>query len=120
MNIIRDVLDNQLVDRVGYKIGRVDGIVMELRDGEPPRLAYIEVGITTLAQRLHPRLARWVAAIQSQWGAKRSEAWQIPWSKVSDLRKIEVEIDVLAEETPALDYEQWVREHIIKRIPGSE
>ncbi|ACC85470.1 hypothetical protein [Nostoc punctiforme] len=73
MNIIRDVLDNQLVDSDQHKLGKVDGIVIELRDGEPPRLSYIETGMTTLARRIHPRLGRWVAAIQSSWGAKRGK-----------------------------------------------
>lgn len=119
MNIIRDVLDNQLVDSKGYRMGRVDGIIMELRDGEPPQLTYIEVGMPTLAQRLHPRLASWVAAIQSKWGAKRIHSIRIPFSKVREIG-IEVEIDVEAEATPVLAYEHWVRENIIKRIPGSQ
>ncbi|MBW4566789.1 MAG: hypothetical protein KME31_01855 [Tolypothrix carrinoi HA7290-LM1] len=82
MDIIRDVLDNQLVDRNQRNMGKVDGIIMELRDGEPPRLAYIEVGVTTLARRINPRLAGWVAAIARTWGAKQSEPFRIPWSKV--------------------------------------
>jgi hypothetical protein len=118
MNIIKDVLDNQLVDRKGSHMGRVDGIVMELRDGKPPRLTYIEVGMPTLARRLHPRLLHWVVAIQSRWGAKRSESLRISWSKVRNTG-IEIEVDVEAEATPALAYEQWVRENITKRIPGS-
>lgn len=44
MDVIRDVLDNQLVDSNQRKIGKVDGIVVELREEKPPRLAYIEVG----------------------------------------------------------------------------
>ncbi|MBW4635126.1 MAG: hypothetical protein KME30_25480 [Iphinoe sp. HA4291-MV1] len=119
MDIIRDVLDNQLVDCKERKIGKVDGIVMELRDKEPPRLIYIEVGMPTLARRLHPRLARWVTAIQSKWGAKRNESLRIPFSKVHDIG-IDVKVDVEAEATSALAYEQWVSEHIIKRIPGLE
>ncbi|WP_341528071.1 hypothetical protein WKK05_01580 [Nostoc sp. UHCC 0302] len=117
MNVIRDVLDNQLVDRNQCKMGKVDGIVMELRDGEPPRLAYIEVGVTTLARRLNPRLASWVAAITSKWGAKQSQPFRIPWSKVRDIG-IDVEVDVEAQATPALAYEKWLRDRIITKIPG--
>lgn len=118
MNVIRDVLDNQIVDRNQRKMGKVDGIVIELRDGEPPRLAYIEVGMPILARRLYPRLQRWVAAVESKWGAKRTEPFRIPWSKVRDVG-IDVEVDVEAEATLALDYEKWVREHIIRKIPGA-
>ncbi|GAA6623220.1 hypothetical protein [Scytonema sp. NUACC26] len=119
MDIIRDVLDNQLVDRDRHKMGRVDGIVVELRDDQPPRLAYIEVGMTVLARRLHPRLEQWVAAIQSKWGAKHSEPFRIPWSKVLDVG-IDVDVDLDARETPALAYENWLRENIIERIPGGK
>lgn len=118
MNIIRDILDNQLVDSKGANMGRVDGIVMELGDREPPRLTYIEVGMPTLAQRIHPKLASWVVAIQSKWGAKHTQSFRIPFSQVRNIG-IDVEIDVEAEATPVLAYEHWVRENIIKRIPGA-
>ena len=117
MDVIRDVLDNQLVDRNQRKMGKVDGIIIELRDNQPPRMAYIETGAITLAQRLHPRLGRWIAFWQSKWGAKRSEALRIPWSHIRDVG-IEVEVDLEAEKTPALAYEQWLRENVVQRIPG--
>lgn len=117
MDLIRDVLDNQIIDRHQRKMGKVDGIIAELRDGQPPRLIYLETGATTLARRLHPRLARWVAGVQSKWGAKRSEPFRIPWSKVRDIG-IEVEVDVDAEQTPALAYEIWLRDRVTKHIPG--
>ena len=117
MDIIRDVLDNQIVDRNQRKMGKVDGIIIELSDGQPPRLAYLETGATTLAHRLHPRLAYWVAAIEGKWGAKNSQPYRIPWSKIRDVG-IDVEVDVEAEQTSALAYEQWLREQVIKRIPG--
>ena len=60
MDLIRDVLDNQIVDREGRNMGRVDGIVGELRPGQPVRVACIELGPPTLAGRLHPRLGEWV------------------------------------------------------------
>lgn len=119
MDIIRDVLDNQIVDRHQHKLGKVDGIIMELRDGEPPRLIYIEVGVTTLARRLHPGLVRWVAAIANKWGARQSEPLRIPWSKIQDVG-IDVKVDIEAEATLALAYEKWLRENIIGRIPGAE
>jgi sporulation protein YlmC with PRC-barrel domain len=117
VDVIRDVLDNQIVDRNQRKMGKVDGIIIEIRDGQPPRLAYLETGATTLAQRLHPRLARWVAAIERRWGAKNSQPCRIPWSKIRDIG-IDVEVDVDAEQTSVLAYEQWLRKRVIKRIPG--
>lgn len=117
MDVIRDVLDNQIVDRHQRKMGKVDGIIVELRDGQPPRLAYLETGTATLAYRLHPRFAHWVAVLQSKWGAKQSEPFRIPWEKVLDIG-IDVDVDLDAEHSPALAYELWLREHIISRTPG--
>jgi sporulation protein YlmC with PRC-barrel domain len=117
MDIIRDVLDNQIVDRNQRKMGKVDGIVVELRQDLPPRLAYLETGSATLARRLHPRLETWITAIASKWGAKHSQPLRIPWSKVLDVG-IDVKVDVDAEQTSALAYEVWLRNRVIKRIPG--
>lgn len=118
MDLIRDVLDNQLVDRQQHKMGKVDGIVVELRQDAPPRLSYIEVGMPTLAARIHPRLQQWVIAIQSRWGSQRTSACRIPWSKVRNVG-IDVELDLLVEETEVLGYEQWLRQHVIGKIPGA-
>jgi sporulation protein YlmC with PRC-barrel domain len=117
MDLIRDVLDNQIVDRHQHKMGKVDGIVVELRDEQPPRLTYLETGMATLARRLHPRLHRWVIALENRWGAKQSQPFRIPWSKVRDVG-IDVEVDMDAEQTPAFAYERWLSEHVIHRIPG--
>src|SRR4051794_14511699 len=117
MDVVRDVLDNQLVDRDQSKMGRVDGVVIELRDGQPPRLAYIEVGTVVLARRLHPRLGRWAAALGRRWGLNQGQPYRIPWSLTRDIG-IDVELDVKAGETPILDWERWLREHVVERIPG--
>lgn len=117
MDLIRDVLDNQIVDRNQRKMGKVDGIIVELRDRQPPKLTYLETGATTLAHRLYPRLANWVSSIEKKWGAKHNQPLRIPWAKVKDVG-IDVDVDLEAEQTSALAYEIWLREKIIKRIPG--
>lgn len=118
MDIIRDVLDNQLVDRHQRKMGRVDGIIAELREGQPPRLVSLEIGFPTLARRLHPKLEKWIIALQSRWGGKQKTSFQIPWSKILDVG-IDVDVDLNAGDTPALAYEKWLKDYAIGRIPGS-
>ena len=118
MDLIRDVLDNQLVDREQRKMGKVDGIVMLVDDDQPPRLAYIEVGGPVLARRLHPRLGRWAAAIGRRLGRTGGEPLRIPWSAIRDVG-IDVDVDLDAEQTPALAWEHWLRDHIVRHIPGS-
>ena len=59
MDLVRDVLDELLRDRRGRKMGRVDGIVLELRDGEPPRVVALHSGLETLARREGRLTVRW-------------------------------------------------------------
>ena len=118
MEIIRDVLDNQLIDRRGRKMGKVDGVVMVVRRGKPPRLAFIEVGASVLARRLGRRLEQLVQRAGRRWGLRRGEPFRIAWSKVRDIG-IDVKVELDADETPVLKWEVWLRERVIRRIPGS-
>lgn len=118
LHVVRDVLDQQLLDCHQCKMGRVDGIVMEIRDGAPPRLLYLEVGWVALARRLHPRLGRWLSAGLGQSAKKSGEAFRIPWTQVREIG-IDIKVAADAEQTSALAWERWLREEIISRLPGS-
>ena len=119
--LIRDVLDDQVVDADGRKIGKVDGIVVVLRKDKPPRVAFIEVGMTTLAHRLHPRLGRWVERAGRRWGVRGGKPYRIPWSKTGDVGMgIEMKVDLKADETPLMDWEKWLNRKIISRIRGRD
>ena len=102
MNLMRDVLDQQIIDNQGEKAGKVDGIAMEIRENAPPRIAALEVGTKVLARRLRRR------------GERKS--FQIPWSKVRVV-SIYVHADIDIEKTPAFRAEKWIRDHIIRYIP---
>ena len=117
VHLIRDVLDNQLIDREKCPMGKVDGIILVLRKDKPPRLAYIEVGTSTLAHRISTRLGKFAESVGRRWGVRRGESFRIPWTKVGHVG-IDVEIDLDAKETPVMDWEKWLNEHIIGRIPG--
>lgn len=116
MDLVRDILDERLLDRNRCRMGRVDGLLIEQRDGQPPILRYIEVGSSTLAARM-PRVAgalmNWCAR---RWGPRRGEPCRLPWALVFAVDR-DIHLDVEAEETPALASEQWVREGIITRLP---
>ncbi len=79
VHLIRDVLDNQLRDREECPMGKVDGIVLVLREGKPPRLAYLEVGTSTLAHRLSTRLGKFAERMGRKWGVRGGEPYRIPW-----------------------------------------
>jgi hypothetical protein len=113
--LVRDVLDEQLELDDHTPLGRVDGVVAELRANAPPRLVAIELGAVVLAARL-PWLGDRVARLVRRLGA--APAFRISWSRI---RKTELNIvvDVDAESTPGMVVERWLRDHIIERIPGS-
>ena len=118
IDLMRDVLDKQLIDLNGRKMGKADGIVIELRKGEPPRLAFIEVGIVTEARRIHRRLERWAFALRRKLGESESESFRIPWSKVV-LTGVDITVGLDSEKTPALALERWLRRKVIGKIPGA-
>jgi len=123
MDLVRDVLDKQLVDRRQRRLGKVDGLVLAIPeagtggDGQP-RVAAIEVGALVLARRLSPRLARWTAALFARLGAPEREPYRIPWSRVRDVG-LDVEVEVEIEETPLHRWQRQLRRHLIGRIPGA-
>ena len=118
MDLVCEVLDNQLIDRNGRRMGKVDGIVLEVREGQPPRVTALMTGGPTLAYRLHPRLGTWMQALARRWSPTGGQAVRIPWAKVRDVG-IDIELDLQAEETGALAWERWVRDHIVDRLPGA-
>jgi sporulation protein YlmC with PRC-barrel domain len=118
--IVREILDKQLVDKEETEMGRVDGVVLEIRDHEPPRVDHFELGFAVLADRIHPRLEFWLNAIRKRWSVRRSGRYSIPWSAVHEVRQHHITIEIDAHPTPAFDWERWLRRNIVKRLPGGE
>jgi len=119
-DLLRDILDKQLVDEDEQQMGRVDGIVIELRDGEPPRVDHLELGFTVLAARLHPRVAIWLDAIRRRWSVRRAVLQLVPWDEVHEVTPHHLVLDVEGEKTPAYDWERWLRKHIVSKLPGGK
>ena len=117
MRIVRDVLDKKLLDANNSEIGRVDGITLELRDGEPPRLTTLEMGGEILAARA----ARWLVTptkwIAQHFGPHRGVV-RIDWKHVKQMGR-DLYLDLLAGDTDALAWENWLVEKFIGRLPGS-
>lgn len=80
MDLIRDCLDKQIDDRSRRRMGRVDGIVLELESGRPPRVAYIELGVKTLINRLSIRLGNAIARLLERRHIEYAP-YRIPWGK---------------------------------------
>ena len=117
MDLIRDCLDKEIEDRSKRRMGRVDGIILELEAGRPPRVAYVELGVTTLMNRLSGRLGNIVARLLKSMNIS-SDPYRIPWGQLK-VGLNTVRADVEAEKTPALEWELWLRKKVIGRIPGA-
>ena len=117
IDLVRDVLDKQIVDAEETKMGRVDGIVLAVGDGQP-RIDHLELGFAVLARRLHPRIEGWLQRLRDRWSVRRSARQVIPWAKVSDLNVHYVQVDLKAWDTPAFDWERAARK-VVSKMPGS-
>lgn len=109
MDLVRDILDSLLLDKNGRPIGRVDGIVIDVRENRPPRVAALAVGAERLAHRIHPRFGRWF----------RAPVW-IPLQAIREIG-VDLELDVDAQQDPdLLRSDKWLATHILARIPGGK
>jgi len=119
IDLRHDVLDAQLVDRHCENIGRCDTLILELRDGKPPRVATVLVGGPVRAERI----GRWMIALSRLvHGGKRAAdegVSRIPFAAMRSLGET-IEMDVVRDELPSEHVEQWLAKHVICRIPGAQ
>ena len=118
MRIVRDLLDNQILDCYGKPLGRVDGIVLELRDGLPPRVVAVRSGSAVLARRFGAsleRLVRWLIRLLHLPAAVDA---RIEWDDIRYIG-IDVKTNEMAETSDLFRSERSVRQRIIRRIAGA-
>ena len=118
LDLVRDVLDEQLVDARERPIGKADGVVIEVRPGEPPRVTAIEVGPTTLAYRLHPRWGRWMARFNRWMQVPGGGAVRLPFSGL-EIRDTEIKVPIDGEASGLFWWEGWVKRHFTRHLPGA-
>jgi hypothetical protein len=119
IHLVRDVLDHQMIDREDDPMGRIDGIVIAVEDGQQPRVVELQGGIVVLGERLGEKMGRWVRGAAMKWGLVRGEKTRVKWS---DVRWIfsEVKVDVDGDQTPAMEWEHFLGEKIIAKLPRSK
>jgi hypothetical protein len=117
MDLVRDLLDKLVADRHGRELGRVDSIVLEVREHAPPRVAAIEIGPVALASRVRPLLGRWMRGLEIALGIAEGRPLRIAFGDILDTRD-RIKVDRAAGETAALVVEQRLRAWI-RTIPGS-
>jgi sporulation protein YlmC with PRC-barrel domain len=107
----REVLDKRLVDKNGMPLGMADGVVLELRRGQPPRVVRIEVGGATPLRRLPRWIGRPLLALSRA-------PFGIAWSSVRKIG-VDIEVDLDARATEPSHWEKILRERVVSKIPGS-
>lgn len=118
MLLIREVLDKQMVDEKQNRIGKADGVVLSLSDGDAPKVAFIEMGSLTLSRRMGRRPHRFLLWLFRAAGIdENATAFRVPWEKVRDVG-INIEVNVDRRETPLEQCQDWLKRHVITWIPG--
>jgi hypothetical protein len=115
MYLVRDVLDKQLLDHFGNKIGRVDGIVLQISaGGSPPEVIALETGCAVQAARVSIRFKRWVEKLCAKTGA--NSRYRIGWPGLH-VDGLDVRTPVAVQDTPAVAIEKRLG-HLLGRLPG--
>ena len=117
MQIVRDVLDKQVIDRNGREMGRVDRVLLEQDAGSPPHVVALEVGPSALASRLGPAFGRWTMAFLHGLGAERGHPLRIEVGQILGVTDT-VKVDMAFSETSAANVERTLRA-LVTRIPGA-
>ena len=117
MNLVHDLLDEQVVDRHGRELGRVDAVVIEIRDEAPPRVTAIEIGPAVLAFRICPLFGRIMSGVERTLGIDDRRPFRIPFSDILEI-DARIVVDRAAGETPAWTVEHWLRRWV-STLPGS-
>src|SRR3954466_10635101 len=112
MNLARELLDAQLVDSDERMLGRVDGLLLELRPNRPPRVIAMEVGMITLVRRINLRLGGWLRALAIRWLPVSWRPVRIPLRAFRDIG-VDIEVDVDdATKKRLLRLESWLSRRV--------
>jgi hypothetical protein len=111
MKLILDLLDKQLLDKSGTRIGRVDGLIA-IWDGKQPRVVALETGLSALARR-----SGFARLLRRLFGSPDIGAFRISWTKVKKV-DLDVKVDLGISDTPLHQCYVTLRSKILNRIPG--
>jgi hypothetical protein len=115
--LVRDVLDKQIYDADDVRLGKVDGIVLRLRKGRPPRVEAIETSMPAAWRRVWPRLGDWVERFQHWLAPELEPATRIRFEHVVHTG-IDVNVDVDGNRTDAFVWENWIKKTFVEKLPG--
>jgi sporulation protein YlmC with PRC-barrel domain len=120
-----DLLDRQIMDFTGALIGKVDDVELAVDPDDPAgttRVSALLVGPQALGRRLGGRLGRLVSGVAGRLHpAENPDPLRIDWALVANDPTVDnvVRLSVRRELLTEPRVEQWLREHVIGRIPGA-
>ena len=113
------LLDRQIIDPAGAKVGKVDDIELEQDENGRITVAALLVGQVALGGRIGGVVGRWLGAVARRLRSEEDPApLRIAYRHVMRFNS-EVIIGIRREllDTPPL--ERWLRDRFIARIPGA-
>ena len=116
--LVRDVLDNQIYDVNEIKVGKVDGIVLLLRQGKAPRIVALESDMPCAWRRVWRRAGDWVERLQQWMAPHLAGPTRIRFEHVVRTG-IDVHVDIDARRTNAFAWEDALR-RAIEIVPGGK
>jgi sporulation protein YlmC with PRC-barrel domain len=114
-----DLLDRQILDARGEPVGKVDDVELDRRADGTLVVAALLVGQKALGERIGGRLGRWIAGTARRLSHDYDQGpIRIPYDLVARVDSA-VNLSVRRELLPDPALEQWLRDHLISRIPGA-
>lgn len=119
LDLALHLLDRQVVDPDGRPVCKVDDLEMQLDDAGRPYITAILCGPLALAPRLGGRLGGWLHAVASRISPPAHPSPnRIRFELVTDIGSAIV-VCKTREELGIAPAEDWVKSHIVGRIPGN-
>ncbi|WP_428966480.1 hypothetical protein [Micromonospora fluostatini] len=120
MQLDHRLLDRQIVDADGLLVGRVDDVEFALDTDGVPYLAALLTGRVALGQRIGGWTGRLLVAVAERFSGRRpASPLRIPYplvARVDSTVRLRVRLDRL----PTSPAEEFLRRHLIDRIPGAD
>jgi sporulation protein YlmC with PRC-barrel domain len=121
MLLVRQIMDKEIVDRNGFKAGKVDDLVLDLRSGEAPVVAALVTGpgsLPPILGRKADQALRWGRRLLL--GALHDPQPQlIEWKHVDHI-DVAVHLDIEREEADMMRTEDAVWNRWIRWLPFAE
>lgn len=121
MFLFRDVMDKQIVDRYGFKAGKVDDILLELSEGERPVVRGIITGYGSLTRLLGTPVERLVTWLGHHLLGLPGDVNPVilDWEKVMAI-DIVVHVDIDREDAHLMESKDILWKRWVRRLPFSE